>query len=208
MNESLESSKQSVAKEINLLSELGYEHSMKLDKSRFTENLIRLNSLRFRKWIFEPGMLFSSEEKWWGDKGRRVRRHNGLDMRLYETDEGKHKAIGRGTIIPIIYTGRVTGIIRDVIGFTLFAAHGIYDGDFQLYTIYGHVIQTADVSIGAFVREGAGIATPAGASKRQAPCHLHISVTLVPKAIPPEDLTWQALDKNPDVRFLDPIEII
>ena len=47
-----------------------------LKKTRFTEFLIRENSLDergFQEWVFCPGMLFNSLDKWWGDQGLRDR---------------------------------------------------------------------------------------------------------------------------------------
>jgi hypothetical protein len=61
---------------------------VELTKSHFTEHLVRVNTLSFSKWVFEPGMLFLSEMKWWGDKGRRRHRHNGLDLHSYAADDG------------------------------------------------------------------------------------------------------------------------
>ena len=181
---------------------------IELGKTRFTEHLIQLNALSFKKWIFETGMLFLSEKKWWGDKGYRRHRHNGLDIRLYETSEGTLTTINEETRIPIIYEGRIVSIIKDFLGRSLFAAHEIYDGNFQLYTIYGHVIQATSIVTGKFLNEGTPVATLAKASDAQVPSHLHVSVALVPKTIPPETLTWDILDKNEGISFLDPGHII
>lgn len=44
----------------------------RLRNSRFTEFLIRENALGdngFKGWVFCPGMLFNSTDKWWGDQG-------------------------------------------------------------------------------------------------------------------------------------------
>ncbi len=181
---------------------------MDLNKTLFTEHLIRLNTLRFNKWIFEPGMLFLSEIKWWGEKGYRGYRHNGLDLRLYETSDGTFETIDEDTKIPIIYEGKIVSSIKDFLGFTLFAAHEIYDGDSQLYTIYGHVMQTANVFIGKLLSEGTVIATLAGATNVRVPSHLHISVALIPKEIPLETLTWKTINENVGIRFFDPRHII
>lgn len=57
---------------------------MKLTRTDLTKNIVRINSLQFNKWIFDPGMLFKSGSKWWGDKGDRTEWHNGLDLFRYE----------------------------------------------------------------------------------------------------------------------------
>ena len=127
---------------------------MHLSRSQFTEHLVRLNNLQFDRWVFEPGMLFRSESKWWGDKGERGHRHNGLDLRSYEAADGTRKTICRDTKIPIIYEGRIVMSIKDFIGHTLFAAHEIYNNESQLFTIYGHVMQTADLLFERLLAEG------------------------------------------------------
>ncbi len=181
---------------------------MNLNKSLFTEHLARLNALRFKKWIFEPGMLFSSEMKWWGEKGRRGSPHNGLDLLFYEASDGKLKTIVEGTKVPIIYDGKLVRVIGDFLGYSMFAAHEIYDKDFRLFTVYGHVLQLPHVSIGEPLREGAVIATLAGPSKKVVPSHIHISLALIPKTMSAEELTWKLLDENKAVRFFDPRRII
>ena len=66
---------------------------MKLTKTDFTKNLVRINGLQFNKWIFEPGMLFMSGSKWWGGKGNRTEWHNGLDLLRYEATDGTYKNV-------------------------------------------------------------------------------------------------------------------
>lgn len=153
-------------------------------------------------------MLFSSELKWWGEKEKLGHPHNGLDLRFYEAPDGTIKTIDEDTKIPIIYDGRIVKVIKDFLGFTIFASHEIYMEGSQLFTIYGHVLQSPDISFGKPLREGARIATLAGPSTRNVPSHLHISVVLIPRALPKEALSWKLLNENKTVRFLDPREII
>lgn len=181
---------------------------MKLKKSRFTENLVRLNSLSFRRWVFEPGMEFLSESKWWGDRGHRGQRHNGLDLLFYETDKGELRTLEEDTKIPIIYEGRIVKSVEDFLGYTLFAAHEIYDGDFQLFTLYGHVLQFPDIAGGEPLSEGTIIATLPATRGGKVPIHLHISAALTPKNLPLENLSWKRLNETEDITFFDPREII
>ena len=177
-------------------------------RSLFTERLIQLNTLKFEKWVFEPGMLFSSGTKWWGDKGARGRRHNGLDLRSYKACDGTLRTLEEGTRIPIIFDGRIVGAIRDFIGYSVFAAHEIYDRDSGLFTIYGHVVQAPRVRIDETLREGTEIAAMAGSSAGKAPCHLHISVAMIPRYRSFEALNWKVLEEDKAVRFFDPLDII
>jgi murein DD-endopeptidase MepM/ murein hydrolase activator NlpD len=178
------------------------------DKSRFTEYLVQVNTLRFKRWVFEPGMLFSSESKWWGGKGRRSHRHNGLDLRFYENHDGILEIISEGTKIPLIYEGKIVRIIEDFLGHTVFAAHEIFHHGSQLFTIYGHVQPVADVQIDGFLSEGKVIAILAGTKIMKVPAHLHLSLAFIPKTIRVESLTWQTLDESEDIIFLDPKDIV
>jgi len=181
---------------------------MDLQKSRFTEHLVWINALQFRRWVFEPGMAFFSETKWWGDRGCRDHRHIGLDIRTYETYEGTVDAITGHTNIPLMYEGRIVKSIKDFLGITLFAAHEVFEGNSQLFTIYGHVLQTADIVTDKVLSEGTKIASLAGTADSKVPPHLHLSVALIPKSIPLETVTWKILTENNDILFFDPRDLI
>ena len=181
---------------------------MKLEKSHFTENLVRINALRFNKWVFEPGMLFKSELKWWGDRGWRGERHSGLDLLSYESDDGTVKTIGAHIKVPVIYEGTLVRRIKDFLGYTVFVAHESYEGDSRLYTIYGHVLPAPDVPAGSPVKEGPVIATLPEAAETNVPGHLHIAVALIPKDIPIESFSWKLLNETANIHFFDPLHII
>ena len=178
------------------------------EKSQFTKNLASINTLQFSRWAFDAGMLFLSEVKWWGDKGSRGNRHNGLDLWQYETNEGALRTIGEDTRIPVIYEGRIVRCIKDFLGYTVFAAHEIYEKGSQLFTIYGHVLKTSDLLVGKKLNEGTILATLSGTAGNKVPSHLHISVALIPKTIPPSTLSWEALNEDKGVHFFDPKDII
>ncbi|MGD8980799.1 MAG: hypothetical protein PVF42_04345, partial [Desulfobacterales bacterium] len=49
-----------------------------LRNTRFTEFLVQKNAFGkggFKGWIFCPGMLFNSTDKWWGDQSKRDKSH-------------------------------------------------------------------------------------------------------------------------------------
>ena len=181
---------------------------MKLSSTDFTKNIARINSLQFNKWIFEPGMLFMSGSKWWGDKGDRTVRHNGLDLFRYEAADGTYRTIDAETKVPIIYEGRIVRCVKDFLGYSLFAAHEIHEGDLQLFTIYGHVLQAPDISVDDYVDEGTVIASLNKTSGASAPGHIHISVVLIPTSIPFEALSWTVLNEADNVHFFDPAIIL
>lgn len=181
---------------------------MDLDRSSFTERLVGLNALSFNRWVFEPGMFFLSETKWWGDGENRDTLHNGLDLRLYEAADGTLRTLEEGTKIPIIYEGKIVAVVKDFLGYSLFAVHEIYDKNHRLFTIYGHVVQKSDIPAGLTLREGTEIAALAKASPGKVPSHLHLSLAMIPRRISAANLNWQVLDEDKDVLYLDPQGII
>ena len=67
------------------------ELSPPLKRSQFKDIIVsenRLDKKGFKEWIFCPGMLFRSGQKWWGDREKRGSDHEGLDLSIYRNDEG------------------------------------------------------------------------------------------------------------------------
>jgi len=179
-----------------------------LARSRFTENFGRVNSLCFDRWIFDPGMLFLSDRKWWGDQGLRSRRHNGLDLQRYASDGDAVKDLEHDMKVPMMFDGSVVRRIKDFLGETFFAVHEIFDGDSQLFTIFGH-LQPADCfHEGISLSEGDVFATVCGTGNAGVPAHIHLSAALIPREIRVESLTWKIVDNDARIRFIDPLDIV
>ena len=90
-----------------------------LRNTRFTEFLIQKNALDkggFKEWVFCPGMLFNSTDKWWGDQGKRDKPHEGLDLCLYKDRKDTILRLGEKAKVPAIYDGRVVRIVDDFLG--------------------------------------------------------------------------------------------
>ena len=181
---------------------------MDLPKSHFTEHLVRLNTLSFSKWVFEPGMLFHSEMKWWGDKGRRRHRHNGIDLHSYAAEDGTVRILNESVKVPLRFDGTVVRSIKDFLGYTFFAAHDIHDRGSQLFTIYGHLQPAENFREGKYLHEGDVFATIAGTEDASVPAHIHLSMAFIPKTIRTESLTWKILDEDEGIRFVDPCALI
>jgi hypothetical protein len=181
---------------------------VELTKYHFTEHLVRLNTLSFSKWIFEPGMLFLSEMKWWGDKGRRRHRHDGLDLHRYAAADGAVRTLNEGTKVPLLFDGTIVRSIKDFLGYTFFAVHEIHDSGSQLLTIYGHLQPAEYFCEGIYLHEGAVFATMAGTEGAAVPAHIHLSVAFIPKTIRIESLTWKTLDEDERIHFVDPRTLV
>ena len=103
-----------------------------LKNTRFTEFLIRKNALDkggFKGWVFCPGMLFNSTDKWWGDQGKRDKPHEGLDLCLYKDREDKILRLGEKAKVPVIYDGIVVRIVDDFLGKSVIIEHILSDFD-------------------------------------------------------------------------------
>ena len=88
-------------------------------KSSFFQYLVAINRPHldnFKQWIFLPGMLFNSGEKWWGDQGRRATPHEGLDLCSFAEIDGNIKNLDPHTKIPAAFAGEIVKIDPDFLG--------------------------------------------------------------------------------------------
>jgi len=153
-------------------------------------------------------MLFGSCSSWWGDREKRHRPHEGLDLCVYLTDKGVLCYLDEKIIIPAIFKGRVVRLIDDFLGSSVFVRHDIHnENGSSLYTIYGHM--KPDTSEGLKMNEGDIIGTIATAKrKNEAIPHLHISVAWIPDTIESQDLTWQNIGDDHEILLIDPLRVI
>ena len=176
----------------------------------FHERLITLNKLSeagFVEWIFHPGMLFGSGNKWWGGGGSRSLPHEGLDFLAYKTKKSGIGNINEMTRVPALFDGRVVHIIDDFLGKSIFIRHDIYHIDRKrLYTVYGHLVPSENVKTGSDIREDISIGTLA--AEREIPSHLHISIAWVSDRIHPENLNWKTILDSENVVLIDPLKVI
>ncbi len=187
------------------------------NKTRFTENIVRLNGLDFGGWVFKDGMRFGSAGKWWGGTGVRGRRHNGLDVRYHKGRGGEKTlffTLPEGTKIPLIYPGRVVKLLPDFLAWSIFVEteekNGTAGGKRPIIA-YGHLEPAAGLkksASGPPLAEGAVIGAIRKTKNSPVPAHLHISIALVPEEIAVENLSWKVLDETPGVVFLDPERVL
>jgi len=183
-----------------------------LKKSRFTELILRLNAMdqqRFREWIFCPGMLFNAKDKWWGDRGRRNKPHEGLDLCLYRSERGKILRLDGKTAIPAVYEGSVVKVFDDFLGKSIIMEHRFPNGD-PFCSIYGHIKPHRDILAGSGVKEGDIVATMdgPGISKTGIIPHVHLSIGLLSRETSVAGLDWDRI-ADPDVlTLLDPLAVL
>jgi murein DD-endopeptidase MepM/ murein hydrolase activator NlpD len=184
------------------------------EKAPYGEYFLRCNGMHgdgFLEWVFHPGMLFGSVEKWWGEGGARDNAHEGLDIALFRDGDWQIHRLEAGSLVPAMYGGEVVRVGQDYLGKSVFVCHEIDDGHGRtLHTIYAH-IRPGD-HIRRFVRVGTGdvvggVADP-GLRDRKAPAHVHITAAWIPGSLPPQRMTWRAIGALGPGALLNPLELM
>jgi murein DD-endopeptidase MepM/ murein hydrolase activator NlpD len=192
---------------------MDYTGIISFPKSPFTDVLVKKNNLDkqgFSTWFFYPGMEFGAQETWWGDRGKRARPHEGIDLCFYRGAADNVFHIDERTKIPAMYNGIVVKVIDDFIGKTIIMKHSFPEiGEGTFLTLYGHTNPEQGLEVGQSVKSGeviATLATPRG-SKGLAP-HLHLTLARIPEVIPPDMLDWTTIGNSDIVRLVDPLQVI
>jgi len=120
-----------------------------LVKNRFAEMLVdanRIEAATFKCWVFCPGMQFNSPHKWWGDRGQRDFRHEGVDFCLYEDRSGQMHRLDEKTRIPVMAGGVVRAVFRDYLGQAVIVEHDdVQGGEGSYLSIYAHTHPREDL---------------------------------------------------------------
>jgi Peptidase family M23 len=165
----------------------------------------------FKKWIFQPGMLFNSPYKWWGDQGVRSTPHEGLDLYSYEDNHEAIKILDTAIKIPAAFAGEIVKIEPDFLGKSIYISHEIFAGPGrQLFSAYGHTAPLDFIRTGARVAEGETIAVISEGSGKKGSImpHLHITFAWISTPIALDDLNWGNLGKNPGITPVDPLLVL
>lgn len=170
-----------------------------------------LDQSGFERWIFYPGMLFSSPDKWWGDHGRRDFPHEGIDLCLYKDQSAKMRRLDINTRIPVMHDGMVKAIFKDYIGQALIIEHestGSNTGKF--ISFYAHTKPSSNIAVGTVVLEGDVIATLADTvnSKSNILPHLHCSLGFPSKSFSYKAFAWNTLRNPAMITLLNPLPVI
>ena len=185
-----------------------------LRNTRFTEFLIQKNALGesgFKGWVFCPGMLFNSTDKWWDDLGKRDKPHEGLDLCLYKDRKDTILRLGEKAKVPVIYDGTVVGIVDDFLGKSVIIEHLFSDcSNNRLCSIYGHTIPEDHLHVGNIVKQGDVIATLADSTRSKTNIfpHLHISLGWASKETSYDRLDWKNIGAPNTLTLLDPLQLI
>lgn len=165
----------------------------------------------FQSWVFCPGMLFQSPDKWWRDRGRRDFPHEGVDFCLYANRSGRVLRVDSTTRIPAMHPGVVRAIFSDYLGQAVIIEHESVRGQNGSYlSAYAHTTPQQGIQPGAVVKEGDIIATIAdtGRTKANIPAHLHYTLGRPSPDLVYQPFVWNTM-RDPDrITLLDPFGVI
>lgn len=183
-------------------------------KSAFIEYLININKLDecgLDQFVFFPGMMFRSMEKWWNGGGARPVPHEGLDLCFFVNSQNIKFRLDETIKVPMMYDGIIVRVMDDYLGKTVIAKHQTDDKkQTSFLTIYGHVYPDDGLQIGVELNEGDVFCSISGIDNRKTQLvpHLHISLAR-PDMLPPADqLTWALLNKIDRSVFINPIDVL
>ena len=185
-----------------------------MKKTRFTEMFIKANGLdpaKFQSWVFCPGMLFRSPDKWWGDRGRRDFPHEGIDFCLYRNISGKTHRVDQQTRIPVMHDGVVRAMFTDYLGKAVIIEHeNGSSANKKILSVYAHTKPLDDIQPGADVKKGQIIATIADTSHSKAKIlpHLHFSLGQPSPDLAYEPFVWNHMRDPSLVTLIDPLPVI
>jgi murein DD-endopeptidase MepM/ murein hydrolase activator NlpD len=179
----------------------------KILKSSFSQVLIELNRLDFKRWVFHRGMEFGTLEKWWEDTGRRLTKHEGLDFRCYEDRKGKLANLAENTIVPVMYDGMIVKIFPDLLGYSVLVEHDLQGKGKNLCSIYAHTFPVATLQTGSRVKAGEPIAKICATGKKSIRPHLHLSVIWMLQS-DIIDLSWESMHKEKRLIFCNPLDYL
>ena len=179
----------------------------KIFKSSFSQVLVELNRLEFKCWIFQQGMEFEAQEKWWEDTGSRLTKHEGLDFCCYKDRNGQLVNLAEKTIVPVMYDGMIVKIFTDLLGASVLVKHDLQDKGRNLCSIYAHTFPVAPLQTGSTVKEGEPIARICATRKKSILPHLHLSVIwALESAI--VGLDWKNIHKEKRVTLCNPLDFL
>lgn len=185
-----------------------------LPSTQLTEFLIRKNDLAengFDCWVFHPGMLFHSTDKWWGDRGQRITPHEGLDLCYYRVPGGRIHCLDVKTRIPVLDDGVIVAIANDFLGKSVIVEHQYGDSKSPGFcSIYGHTNPPDNLKIGKSVKKGDILATIADTSRSKSGIqpHLHISLGLTDQFISYDRFDWKTINSWDMLTLTDPLFIL
>ncbi len=181
--------------------------------SAFVSDLGALNGLDrmgFFRFIFYPGMLFGSSEKWWGVGGSRPSAHEGLDLCFFEARDGRRYRLDETVRVPAAVSGRIVRLMDDFLGRTVVVESRCHQQAGAFYTFYAHIRPDKALQEGDTISAGTVFATisPIRSPKVTLPPHLHITMAAADALPPVGTLSWPMMNRLERSVFFDPLDVL
>jgi len=176
----------------------------------YLHTISKINSLANSldiQWIFHCGMLFASDQKWWGDFKLRHCPHEGIDISFYRTDSDKMHCFDNSIKVPAMDEGIILNICDDFLGKTIVVEQkNLNSFKKKVLFAYAHTIPEKGLKSGDIIRKHNIIAKVCNTDKNpQLKPHIHFSCFEVPKQLQSFDLNWNLLSKSLDINQINPI---
>ena len=172
----------------------------------YLEECNELEAADVQAWLFYPGMLFGSREKWWPDTGSRPTAHEGLDICYFTDGLGRDRQFDPAVKVPVMAAGTVIAVCDDFLGRSVFLEH-LSGG---MISVYAHIIPLKTIGPGSGISEGGVIGRVADTTgrKNRMPAHLHVTVMKIPEGLPGEQLNWNFICGSGRVKLFDPLTVL
>ena len=177
----------------------------------FFRRFMDINQLgRITHFLFQPGMLFNDDRLWWGEKKKRTRLHEGIDIFLMRDLHRQITNVAASMLVPAPLPGRLVHFHRDFSGETIYIQHPeIRREGAVLHTLYGHLLPGATHLCPSPITKGQRIgAVNSPSPSSSVPAHLHISCAWIGKDQQIRLLNWDTMAANDNVVFVDPFPFL
>ncbi len=180
----------------------------------YLDSIARVNRLaRPVEWLFYPGMLQDSPDKWWDDWYSRRTLHEGLDICFFRSTASAASTASQiytlapGSNVPAMAEGTLLNIADDLLGQSLVVSYSPPGaGATDLILVYSHLTVDPALCVGNRIQKGQIIAqtfdTRTKGSKLLS--HLHLSCIDLLKERPGHTLNWDLFPRRDQVNFINP----
>ncbi len=177
----------------------------------YLEAIARANGLGDGvEWLFYPGMLLESREKWWDDFRLRHAAHEGIDICFFRNISGHITSLGKKALVPALDHGIILNIVDDFLGQTLVISQGGNDrvpGNRLL--VYSHLEIDQTLAPGHWVEKGQILAHLFDTRQKGSKLlpHLHLSWGELIRMPPWDCLDWHLFSNREKITLMNPVFI-
>ncbi len=186
---------------------------------RYLDQIARVNGLALRNtgtdtssgktkitWVFYPGMLQDSPDKWWADFGLRHAMHEGIDICFYKNNS-RISALPPGTRVPAMFDGTLINVADDLLGQSMVISYNSGVKEKNLVMVYSHLDVDGWLTPGTRISQGQIIARTFDTRIKKSKLlpHIHLSCMIVPEGMPPKALNWSLFPDRKQVEYINPV---